>query len=262
MRYRATRNGLPVDTYVVRWRDIDQISPALRYAVVCAEDKQFFQHYGFSWRGIKRAIRSLWRHRRIVSGGSTLSQQLARNLYLTASRTFARKVREAAITVQLERHLSKKRILELYLNVIEWGDGVWGCDSASEYYFGKDSSEIDVPEAAFLASRITMPLRALSPVALRHLWHRQVYILTSMYLSDFLPEKDCIEACLRLMDFPSAFEPDAPSGPVICAPALSIGSPRPERARAASAIEEHLRSETAARQIRLSSRLPRGGNRS
>jgi monofunctional biosynthetic peptidoglycan transglycosylase len=209
MQFRADQEGLPLGTYTVAWCDLSQISSPLRWAVMHTEDKYFFHHKGFYWRGIRRAIRALVDNHRIVFGGSTISQQLAKNLYLTPDRTLIRKAYEAAITVLMEGILSKERILELYLNVIEWGPGIWGCSPAARYYFGKTPAEIDFAEAAFLASRISTPRQPLSDPVIERMWKRQVYIMTSMHVSDLLGEDECVDVCLRLLDFPYRLQPGA-----------------------------------------------------
>jgi monofunctional biosynthetic peptidoglycan transglycosylase len=155
MRVRAAeRPGATADR--VEWIDLGQVSPYLVCAIIKAEDRGFFRHAGFEWAQLRKA---LWG--RVTGGsdigGSTITQQLARNLYLSPARTLHRKVREALITRRLESSLDKRRILELYLNVIEWGDGVWGVTQAARAYFGRSPSELGVFEAAFLASLLPAP---------------------------------------------------------------------------------------------------------
>jgi monofunctional biosynthetic peptidoglycan transglycosylase len=137
----------------VEWIDLGEVSPYLVCAIIKAEDRGFFRHSGFEWAQLRKA---LWG--RVTGGsgigGSTITQQLARNLYLS---TLHRKLREALITRRLERTLDKRRILELYLNVVEWGDGVWGVTQAARAYFGRSPAELGVFEAAFLASLLPAP---------------------------------------------------------------------------------------------------------
>jgi monofunctional biosynthetic peptidoglycan transglycosylase len=141
------------------WIDLDQVSPYLVCAIIKAEDRGFFRHAGFEWGQLRKA---LWG--RVTGGsdigGSTITQQLARNLYLSPARTLHRKLREALITRRLESSLDKRRILELYLNVVEWGDGLWGVAQAARAYFGRSPAELGIFEAAFLASLLPAP-RAL-----------------------------------------------------------------------------------------------------
>jgi membrane peptidoglycan carboxypeptidase len=222
----------------------------LRAAVVHAEDKYFFRHSGFYGRGIRRAFCSWVRQGRIVSGGSTISQQLARNLYLTPHRTVIRKTCEAFITIRLERMLSKERILELYLNVIEWGLSVWGCDSASRHYFAKAPSEIGFPEAAFMASRISAPRMPLSAGLLQQLWRRQVHIMAGMYACRLMTESECIDGCLRLFDLRYCLS-DL-NGEPATAELLQRGSGNAVRHGTADAVLRYLRSFRAERPAPIS----------
>lgn len=165
------------------WMPIEQISPNLQRAVLAGEDSHFFQHDGFDWD----AIQKTWDEARkqaeeeakkegdydpndwippmpqFKRGASTITQQLAKNLYLSEERSFLRKGREAVITYFLERELSKKRILEIYLNIIEWGDGVYGAEAAARIYFKKSASNLTPQEAAYLAAMIPSPLNVFNP---------------------------------------------------------------------------------------------------
>lgn len=145
----------------VEWTELDKISPLLACAVIKAEDGGFFRHAGFEWGEIRKAFWSNVRGRS-RRGASTITQQLARNLYLSPDRSLHRKLREAFITRQLEHTLDKHRILELYLNVVEWGDGVWGAKQAARVYLGHSASEVSVFEAAFLASLLPAPRAPLA----------------------------------------------------------------------------------------------------
>jgi monofunctional biosynthetic peptidoglycan transglycosylase len=137
----------------------DKMSPYLKEAVIAAEDDQFFEHKGFSWEAIKKAAIYDWKKKKFARGASTITQQLARNLYLTPSKNPARKIKELLIALKLERELSKQRILELYLNVVEWGPGIFGCEAAANHYFSKRCSALSLPESAYLASILPSPLR-------------------------------------------------------------------------------------------------------
>ncbi|MBH0202231.1 MAG: monofunctional biosynthetic peptidoglycan transglycosylase [Nitrospira sp.] len=141
------------------WVPLSRISPHLRHAVVAAEDASFFTHEGFDWEGIKEAARYNLEAGELKRGGSTITQQLAKNLYLSSERSLFRKAREALITRSLEQHLTKKRILELYLNVAEWGHGVYGAEAAARHHFGKPSSDLTADEAAWLAAILPSPRR-------------------------------------------------------------------------------------------------------
>lgn len=134
------------------WVPYPRISVELKRAMIAAEDARFVEHEGFDWDGIEQAIDKNTRRGRIVAGGSTISQQLAKNLFLSSQRSYWRKAQEAVITVMLEAILDKRRILELYLNVIELGDGIFGVEAASRFYFGVDAGAVSAEEAARLAA--------------------------------------------------------------------------------------------------------------
>ena len=139
-----------------------RISPNLRRAVLVAEDNDFYEHGGVDVKAMKEAMQRDWAHRRITQGGSTITQQLAKNLYLSPSRNPLRKVKEYFIARSLENHLTKKRILELYLNVVEMGERVYGAEAAARYYFHKPASELSTTEAALLAGCLPNP-RVMNP---------------------------------------------------------------------------------------------------
>ena len=141
------------------WVPLSNISPYLLKAVLIGEDDKFWNHEGFDYEAIQKAIEKDIKAGRFKFGGSTISQQLARNLYLSPAKNPLRKMREAIITWRMERVLSKRRILELYLNVVEWGDGIFGVEAASKYYYGKPSSELTPQEAARLAAVLPNPRR-------------------------------------------------------------------------------------------------------
>jgi len=139
------------------WTPYQRISVQLKRAVVAAEDDKFIDHEGFDWEGIQRAIEKNQRKGRIVAGGSTISQQLAKNLFLSSAKTPWRKAQEAIITVWLELLWDKRRILEVYLNVVEWGEGVFGAEAASRHYFGVGAGQLNAPQAARLAVMLPAP---------------------------------------------------------------------------------------------------------
>jgi len=139
------------------WVPYDQISESLRRAIVVAEDSKFTEHEGFDWEAIEKAKEKNRKKGKVVAGGSTISQQLAKNLFLSASRTPWRKGEEALITVMIEQVMDKRRILEIYLNVIEWGDGVFGAEAAARHYYGKSAAKLGSAEAAWLAAIVPNP---------------------------------------------------------------------------------------------------------
>jgi len=145
------------------WRPLSGISPYLIRAVLIAEDDKFYQHEGFDFEAIQKAVEKDIKQKKFKFGGSTISQQLAKNLYLSPSKNPARKLLEAFLTLRIEKTLSKKRILELYLNVAEWGDGIFGIETASLHYYGKPASALNPEEAARLASVLPNP-RKFNPV--------------------------------------------------------------------------------------------------
>ena len=140
-----------------QWLPYAHISSHLKRAVIAAEDSRFVEHQGFDWAGIELAFEKNLKKGKIVAGGSTISQQLAKNLFLSGHRTPWRKAQEAVITFMLERLMSKRRILEIYLNVIEWGDGVFGAEAAARHYFHGSARGLGPAQAARLAAMIPNP---------------------------------------------------------------------------------------------------------
>jgi monofunctional biosynthetic peptidoglycan transglycosylase len=139
------------------WVPYERISGHLKRAVIVAEDAKFVDHEGFDWEGIMKAYEKNLKKGKIVAGGSTISQQLAKNLFLSTRRTPWRKLEEAAITVMLEAVMNKRRIFEIYLNVIEWGDGVFGAEAAARHYFRTNAASLTAEQAAKLAAMVPNP---------------------------------------------------------------------------------------------------------
>ncbi|WP_434635126.1 monofunctional biosynthetic peptidoglycan transglycosylase [Chromobacterium sp. CV08] len=140
-----------------QWVPYARISPNLKRALIASEDAKFVDHEGFDWDGIEAAFEKNLKKGRIVAGGSTISQQLAKNLFLSSGKTPWRKLEEALITVMLETAMDKRRIYEIYLNVIEWGDGVFGAEAAARYYFRTGASRLSSFQAAKLAAMVPNP---------------------------------------------------------------------------------------------------------
>ena len=161
MEYREKTLKEKVKKYRVdqSWVPYSKISPYLIKAVLIAEDDKFWNHEGFDYEAIQKAIEKDLKAKKFKFGGSTITQQLARNLFLSPEKTMIRKFSEAVITWRMEKVLSKRRILELYLNVAEWGEGIFGAEAASRHYFGKPSSELNPAEAARLAAILPNPRR-------------------------------------------------------------------------------------------------------
>jgi monofunctional biosynthetic peptidoglycan transglycosylase len=141
-----------------QWRPIGAISRYLRAAVVYAEDYNFYRHDGVDWDAIEHAVAADWNHGAMAVGGSTITQQLAKNLYLSPRRSVIRKLREALIAFSLEDDLPKQRILELYLNVVEWGDGVFGAEAAARYWYHRSAQQLTPAEAVRLACALPNPI--------------------------------------------------------------------------------------------------------
>ncbi len=139
------------------WVPMPDISNSLIDAVITAEDDTFFEHTGFNYKEIWNAFLENWEKGRFVRGGSTISQQLAKNVFLYKKKTIERKIKELFLTYQIEKLIPKKRILELYLNEVEWGDGLYGIETASRFYFDKHAYEINLSESAVLASMLPNP---------------------------------------------------------------------------------------------------------
>ncbi len=142
-----------------QWVPYQRISAHLKRAVVASEDAKFSMHQGFDWDGIRYAMERNLREGEIVAGGSTISQQLAKNLFFSGERAWWRKAQEAAVTVMLETIMSKRRILEIYLNVIEWGEGVFGAEAVSRYHYGTSAAALTDEQAARLAAIVPSPRR-------------------------------------------------------------------------------------------------------
>ena len=140
------------------WVPLSAISPHLRRAVTAAEDAKFWNHEGFDWDGISNAMTKNIASGRLSAGGSTITQQLAKNLYLSPKKTFTRKFQEAILVWRLENTLSKGRILEIYLNVVEWGDGIFGVEAAARRYFGIAAAQLSQRQSAVLAAMLPAPL--------------------------------------------------------------------------------------------------------
>lgn len=140
-----------------KWVPYAKISNHLKRALIVSEDAKFVDHEGFDWEGIQKAYEKNLKKGRIVAGGSTISQQLAKNLFLSTKRTPWRKGEEVIITLMLEAVMDKRRIFEIYLNVIEWGDGVFGAEAAARHYFGVSAAQLTAEQAARLAAMVPNP---------------------------------------------------------------------------------------------------------
>ena len=195
-----------------RWVRYDRISPQLKRAVLVAEDSAFWQHDGIDLREIRASFETNMAKGRMARGGSTITQQLAKNLYLSPSKDPLRKFRELLIARRLEAELPKRRIFELYLNLIEWGDGTYGVGAAARRYFGKPASSLSAEEAALLAGAV-INARVLNPArpSVRLRW-RQRLILRRMGAStpsDATPTPSDAQRTLDAPDVVVPLDPDA-----------------------------------------------------
>jgi len=163
-----------------RWVPYERISVELKSAVVAAEDQKFLDHEGFDVEAIQEAYERNERRGRIRRGASTISQQLAKNLFLSPQRTYLRKAHETVITLMIEALLSKRRILEIYLNVVEWGNGIYGAEAAARYYYGISAAELDAEQAARLAAMIPNPRFFAGHQSSPYLEQRTKTLLTQM----------------------------------------------------------------------------------
>ena len=166
------------------WRVYDEISEYMKKAIVAAEDGKFMQHHGFDWDGIQAALERNNDTGKVVAGGSTISQQLAKNLFLYNKRSFIRKGQEAIATWMMERMWSKERILEVYLNSVEFGDNIYGVEAATQHYFGKSSRSLSREQAVFLAAILPNPKYYQDHQNDRKLQNRERMIRKYMRYSD------------------------------------------------------------------------------
>lgn len=175
----AEREGKPyrVDQ---RWAPLARVPKQILDAIVVAEDGTFFTHHGFDWYEVQESVAKNLEKGRAVRGASTITQQLAKNLYLSTSKDPIRKVKEAIITVLMERLLSKDRILELYVNSIEWGRGIFGIEAASRTYFGKPAASLSLQEGARLAAVIPSPLKHRPDLDSRYVVRRSAIVLNRL----------------------------------------------------------------------------------
>ncbi len=157
IRLAELREKDPQARLKVQWVPYERISPHLKRAIIAAEDAKFVDHEGFDWEGIQKALEKNQKRGRIVAGGSTITQQLAKNLFLSPQKSFWRKGEEALITLMIETLWSKRRIFEVYLNVIEWGNGVFGAEAAARHYYGIAAAQLAPEQAARLAGMVPNP---------------------------------------------------------------------------------------------------------
>jgi len=193
MRHRREQASAKGMKYGLKytWTSLSGISGYLVRAVVIAEDDKFYQHEGFDWQEIRNALDKDIREKRFSRGASTITQQLAKNLYLSPKKSLFRKLREALIARALDRNLKKRRILELYLNIIEWGNGIFGAEAAARFYYNKSASDLTPSEAIRMACTVPNPLR-YSPPGNRSRFMRsyRISIADRMLKRGFLTQDD------------------------------------------------------------------------
>jgi monofunctional biosynthetic peptidoglycan transglycosylase len=158
-RLEKLREKNPKATIRYQWVPYQRISVQLKRAIVAAEDAKFLDHGGFDWEAIQKAYEKNLLKGKVVAGGSTIRQQLAKNLFLSSDRSWWRKAQEAVITLMIETIMTKRRILEIYLNVIEWGDAVFGAEAAARYHYGISAAALNASQAARLAAMVPSPRR-------------------------------------------------------------------------------------------------------
>ncbi len=187
-RREAARQGKAFEPKM-NWTRWENISPHLKNAVLTAEDDMFYRHDGVDWESTRIAMAKNWEKKRLAFGGSTITQQVSRNLYLSPSKNPLRKLKEYFIARRLERDLGKRRIFELYLNIAEWGKGIFGAEAASRAYFGKPCSELTPDEAIAMAVVLPNPRRWKPVGGSRYVERNKRRILERMRASGFLPEE-------------------------------------------------------------------------
>jgi monofunctional biosynthetic peptidoglycan transglycosylase len=180
------------------WVPLSRVSPYVMKAVIIAEDDKFWSHEGFDFEAMQKALEKDIKKKKFKAGGSTISQQLAKNLYLSPAKNPVRKIKEAILTWRLERELSKRRIMELYLNVVEWGDGIFGIEAAARKHYGKNASGLTAYEAAQLAAVIPNPRRYKTDGTSKYVENRseriyQIMVRRGIVIPDYddvISEKD------------------------------------------------------------------------
>lgn len=163
-----------------QWISLDNISPKLQLAVICSEDQKYLEHYGFDWDAIQKAFEQNKKEGKIKKGGSTISQQTAKNLFLWDSRNYIRKGLEAWFTFLIETFWSKERIMEMYLNIIEMGNGIYGAEAASQYWFKKHANQLTKDEAAAIAAILPNPKKYKANPCSPYICRRKEWIKQQM----------------------------------------------------------------------------------
>jgi len=224
-RAQAASAGKKFDLHF-EWRPLGKISRYLRAAVIYSEDWKFYEHDGVDWDAIENALHKNLAKGSLAMGGSTITQQLAKNLYLSPSKSFVRKVRELLISFSLEDHLSKQRILELYLNVVEWGDGIFGAEAAAQHWFHHSAQALTPAEAVRLAIALPNPITRAPNVRSKELAKKSVRLIRLLRIQGLLDTKQerstldsvgakkvPVVAKTKLQDLDDDNEPEEPEAP-------------------------------------------------
>ena len=190
------------DTIHYTWVPYGRISPYLRRAALVAEDDTFYEHGGVDVKAMQDALKKDWKKKKVMEGGSTITQQLAKNLYLSSSRNPFRKFKEYLIARSLEQHLTKKRILELYLNVVEMGERVYGAEAAARNYFNEPASALTPSQAALLAGCLPNPRIMTPDHPNKRLRSRQAMILSRMRRWGYLAEQEVLTPAVQVTSTP------------------------------------------------------------
>ena len=202
-----------------KWKPIAKISRYLRAAIIYSEDYNFYRHDGVDWGAIESAVESNLEKGSLAIGGSTITQQLAKNLYLSPSRSLVRKLREMLIAYALEDSLSKQRILELYLNVVEWGDGVFGAEAAARHWFGKSAQALTPAEAVRLAIALPNPFKRSPNIKSPDLTKKSVRLVRLLRMQGLIDEPQ-ERATLDAVGAPELATLPSKKPPIIVVPPL------------------------------------------
>jgi monofunctional biosynthetic peptidoglycan transglycosylase len=204
-RAAARRSGRRFAPRLV-WVPWGRISEHLKHAVFVAEDDTFYRHKGVDWDSVKAALRKDWELKRLAYGGSTITQQVARNLYLSPSKNPLRKLKELLIARRLEKSLGKRRIFELYLNIAQWGKDIYGAEAAAQAYFGKSAADLTADEAVAMAVVLPNPKRWSPAQRGRYVERNMRRIMGRMRASGLLPEEpsEVVPEEIRLDTVPAA----------------------------------------------------------
>jgi monofunctional biosynthetic peptidoglycan transglycosylase len=201
-RREATQAGKPISLKWT-WRPLGRISRLLQRAVLHTEDARFFRHEGVDWEAVRETAERDWKEKSMGRGGSTITQQVAKNLYLSPDRSLVRKLRELFIAWRLESALEKDRILELYLNIAEWGPGVFGAEAAARHWYGHSTAELTADQAARLALALPNPFKRSPKTRSRSLDRQAARVVRALHRGGLVSETELVEALRALGQAPT-----------------------------------------------------------